>query len=128
MTTLATTLRPSASRFAAIQTPPVAAALIALLGGAALIAYGVDARRAALLLIGGGLGVALYHAAFGFTGGWRAFVADRRGAALRGQMLLFAVATVISLPILDGGTLFPLFFRVIRGLAEGRGADVGEEA
>jgi uncharacterized membrane protein YedE/YeeE len=107
VTTLATTLRSPMSRpFGAIQTPPVAIALLALLGGGALLAYGVDARRAALLLIGGGLGVALYHAAFGFTGGWRAFVTDRRGAALRGQMLLFAIATVISLPILDGGTLF----------------------
>jgi hypothetical protein len=59
-----------------------------------------------LLLVGGGLGVALYHAAFGFTGGWRAFVADRRGAGLRGQMLLLALATLIMLPILDGGSFF----------------------
>jgi hypothetical protein len=107
MTTLATTLRPSAPRpFAALQTPTVAVALLGLAGGALLLAYGVDVRRAALLLIGGGLGVALYHAAFGFTGGWRAFVADRRGAGLRGQMLLLALATLIMLPILDGGSFF----------------------
>lgn len=106
MATLATTLPKPGARLGAIQAAPVAAALIALLGGAALIAYGVDVRRAALLLIGGGLGVALYHAAFGFTGGWRAFVADRRGAGLRGQMLLLALATLISLPLLTQGTLF----------------------
>ena len=107
MTTLATTLRPPTPRpLAAMQAPAVAAAALALLGGALALAYGVDVRRAALLLIGGGLGVALYHAAFGFTGGWRAFVADRRGAALRGQMLLLAIATLIMLPILAGGSFF----------------------
>ncbi|MGE5147985.1 MAG: YeeE/YedE family protein [Candidatus Eiseniibacteriota bacterium] len=107
MTTLANTLRPAARQpFATIQAPAVAAAALALSGGALALYYGVDLRRASLLLIGGGLGVALYHAAFGFTGGWRAFVADRRGAGLRGQMLLFALATLIMLPILAGGSLF----------------------
>jgi uncharacterized membrane protein YedE/YeeE len=75
-------------------------------GGAALLPDRRDGRKPALLLSGGGLGIALYHAAFGFTGGWRAFVADRRGAGLRGQMLLLALATLIMLPILQGGSFF----------------------
>ncbi|HET6518259.1 MAG TPA: hypothetical protein VFG47_00355, partial [Geminicoccaceae bacterium] len=66
------------------------AAALAVAGAlfAALLAAVADQqgwRQAALLLVGGALGLVLYHAAFGFTSAWRAFIADRRGAGLRAQ-------------------------------------------
>jgi hypothetical protein len=81
-----------------------ALALLALLGVGAFRAAG--AEMALLLVIGAGLGVSLYHAAFGFTGSWRAFLTERRGAGLRAQMLMLAVAITAFLPILDQGSLF----------------------
>ncbi|MBE0533719.1 MAG: YeeE/YedE family protein [Rhodospirillales bacterium] len=77
-----------------------------LLAGAVLLAQGVSGQMAALLLIGGALGLVLYHAAFGFTSAWRVFIADRQGAGLRAQMLMLAVATLLFLPVLATGSLF----------------------
>ena len=48
----------------------------------------------------------LYHAAFGFTSSWRVFIADRRGAGLRAQMLMLAVTCAVFFPLLAGGTLW----------------------
>jgi len=81
-------------------------ALALLLGGAAAIAGRYGWHPATLYLLGGALGGVLYHAAFGFASGWRDFLADGRGAGLRAQMVMLAVATVIFLPVLDAGTLF----------------------
>jgi len=52
------------------------------------------------------LGLVLYHAAFGFASSWRRLVAERRGAGLRAQMLMLALATAIFLPALAEGSLF----------------------
>jgi len=81
-------------------------ALALLFGGAAAIASGYGWHPAVLYLLGGALGVVLYHAAFGFASSWRVFLADGRGAGLRAQMVMLAVATAIFLPVLDAGTLF----------------------
>ena len=51
-----------------------------------IISGTVDTRLAALFLIGGLMGAALWHASFGFTGGWRRMVTQRRGRAMRAQM------------------------------------------
>jgi len=48
----------------------------------------------------------LYHAAFGFTSSWRVFIADRRGAGLRAQMLMLAVTCAVFFPLIAGGTLW----------------------
>lgn len=69
--------------------------------GTLRIGLGESASKAAVFLIGGLLGVTLYHAAFGFTGGWRAFVTEGRGAGLRAQMVMLAVATALFLPVLS---------------------------
>src|ERR1700733_11332882 len=76
--------------------------------GAGAIALGdtYNWRQGALLLTGGALGLVLYHALFGFTSAWRVFIADGRGAGLRAQMLMLAVAAVLFFPALDHGTLF----------------------
>ena len=65
---------------------------LALLLGAAAIGQAVSPRQAALYLLGAALGLVLYHAAFGFTSAWRVFIADRRGAGLRAQMVMLALA------------------------------------
>ena len=84
----------------------VGLALALLLGGAAYVAGAATGHHAALFLLGAALGLVLYHAAFGFASGWRAFVAEGRGANLRAQMLMLAVASAIFLPVLDVGSLF----------------------
>lgn len=56
-----------------------------------------------LYLIGGGLGVALYHAAFGFTAGWRNFIVRRRSRGLRAQLLLIGIASVLFIPVIAAG-------------------------
>jgi uncharacterized membrane protein YedE/YeeE len=62
--------------------------------------------QGALFLIGGALGISLYHAAFGFTSAWRVFIAEGRGRGLRVQMVLLALAVILFFPVLSGGTLF----------------------
>ncbi len=81
-------------------------ALVLLLGGAGYVANAATGHQAALYLLGAALGLVLYHAAFGFASGWRAFIAEGRGAHLRAQMLMLALASAIFLPVLDGGSLF----------------------
>jgi hypothetical protein len=82
------------------------AAAAATVGGAALVSLIVNPRQAALYILGAALGLVLYHAAFGFTSAWRVFIADRRGAGLRAQMVMLAVATALFFPVLASGSLF----------------------
>ena len=78
--------------------------------GAALIAYvGVahGGLQAALLALGVGLGVALFHSRFGFTSAWRQLVAVGNGAGLRAHALLLGTtATLFALVIGTGTGLF----------------------
>ena len=80
------------------------ALLVLALGGAWLLET-VSQRQATLYLIGAALGLVLYHAMFGFSSSWRVFLSDRRGAGLRAQMLMLAVATLLFFPVLAEGTL-----------------------
>lgn len=82
----------------------IAAALLAT--GAFALALAFSLRQGVLLLLGGALGLVLHHALFGFASSWRAFVTDGRGAGLRAQFLMIAVAAVLFIPALAGGTLF----------------------
>jgi uncharacterized membrane protein YedE/YeeE len=54
-------------------------------------------------LIAVGLGVALLHAAFGFTGGIRALLVERRGAGFRAQLLLIGTTLLLFAPALAAG-------------------------
>jgi len=83
-----------------------AAALALLAGGAAWLMRAADWRQAALYLVGGALGVTLYHAMFGFTTAWRVFLTERRGAGVRAQMLLLGATSLLLLPALARGSLF----------------------
>ena len=87
------------------QTTVLAAAILAvLLAGYLLTIYGW--RQMALFLVGTTAGVALYHAAFGFTGAWRQMISNRRSAGLRSQMVMLSVALLVFMPLLDAGSLF----------------------
>ena len=89
-----------------IDRGPVLFASLGLAFGAYAIWQLVDLGQAALFLIGGLLGLTLYHASFGFTGGWRRLVAERRGAAMRAQMLMIGVAALAMIPLLALGNPF----------------------
>jgi uncharacterized membrane protein YedE/YeeE len=82
----------------------VAGSVITL--AAAYLHLAVSTRQASLFIVGAAAGIVLYHAAFGFTTAWRVFIADRRGAGIRAQMLLFALTAVVFFPALGRGTLF----------------------
>ena len=82
-----------------------AVAAVILLGGAAALSSTISSRQGALYLLGGALGLSLYHALFGFTSAWRVFIADRRGAGLRAQMIMLAVAVALFFPALSRGVL-----------------------
>ena len=81
-------------------------AFVILLFGAVFLQNSVGSRQVLLLMVGAALGLTLYHAAFGFTSAWRVFINDRRGAGLRAQMVMLAVAAVLFFPALGAGTLF----------------------
>ena len=81
-------------------------AAFALVAGAAALGVIVNPKQAALYVLGAALGLVLYHAAFGFTSAWRVFIADRRGAGLRAQMVMLGVACTLFFPTLAAGSLF----------------------
>jgi hypothetical protein len=91
--------------------PPVNPAVVTfasalLMASALALGNAYSWRQGALFLLGGALGIALYHALFGFTSAWRVFIANARGAGLRAQMLMLAVAMLLFFPAIGAGTLF----------------------
>ncbi|RLL50318.1 YeeE/YedE family protein [Acinetobacter cumulans] len=66
----------------------------------------VGVKQALLFLIGGALGMTLYHASFGFTSSWRVFIKERRGRGLRAQMIMLSLAVLLFFPALGAGELF----------------------
>ncbi|HEX2527402.1 MAG TPA: YeeE/YedE family protein [Geminicoccus sp.] len=73
---------------------------------ASLYAGNVTSVRNGVLVVAGALlGVALYHASFGFTGGWRAFVREGKSASLRAQFLLLAITTCLLVPVIAVGSI-----------------------
>jgi len=71
-----------------------------------LLAVSATLRMALLLAIGAALGIALQHASFGFASAYRRFQLRCETAALHGQLLMLAVATVLFAPVLAEGAFF----------------------
>ncbi len=88
----------------ALGAPLVAISLLVL--GGVFLAAAVGSRQVLLWAVGAALGLTLYHAAFGFTSAWRVFIRDRRGAGLRAQMVMLALAVLLFFPVLGAGSLF----------------------
>lgn len=81
-------------------------ALFLILVGSVATYQIVGLNQALLFLIGGALGMTLYHASFGFTSSWRVFIKERRGRGLRAQMIMLALAVLLFFPALGAGELF----------------------
>jgi uncharacterized membrane protein YedE/YeeE len=92
------------SRTSAPLGPVLVTAFIALF--AVYLSAIVSWRQSALFVVGAAAGVVLYHAAFGFTSSWRVFISDRRGAGLRAQMVMLALACAVFFPLLSAGSIF----------------------
>ncbi len=92
--------------------PPVSRAPLAIAAvvGVALLAWTWTqhgTKPAVLLLLGMGLGAALFHSRFGFTSAWRQLVAVGNGTGLRAHtVLLGATATIFAVLIGSGVGLF----------------------
>src|SRR6185312_15184858 len=106
MSDLSTPIGGTPRRLVNINPKPLAVALALVMLGAIYLAQTVSVKQAALYVLGALLGVTLYHALFGFTSAWRVFIADGRGAGLRAQMLMLAVAVALFFPTLAHGSLF----------------------
>ncbi|WP_251977018.1 YeeE/YedE family protein [Salinicola avicenniae] len=102
MTTLTRTSPPGIGRLS--PKAWVAALLLGL--GSLAVGLTFGGHQGWLMLVGGALGIVLYHASFGFTSAWRVFITERRGRGLRAQMVMLALAVVLFLPALGAGTLF----------------------
>ena len=75
------------------RVPLLATAAIVL--SSLIIGVLFSANIGLLMIVGGLLGMVLYHAAFGFTAAWRVFITERRGRGLRAQMVMLAIAVVL---------------------------------
>ena len=81
------------------------AALSALLAGA--FALGAESwRLGALFVVGGLLGVSLYHAAFGFTAAYRDAIVRREISGVTAQLVMLGAAMVLFAPVLAQGQAF----------------------
>jgi uncharacterized membrane protein YedE/YeeE len=120
MSVSSTSIQPRAGSLPPLGAPGLAALAVLILGTLALgAAYGIT--HGALFLVGGALGISLYHAAFGFTSAWRVFIAEGRGRGLRVQMILLALTVILFFPFLSSGTLFG---NEVRGLVSPAGTGV----
>jgi uncharacterized membrane protein YedE/YeeE len=59
-----------------------------------------------LFVIGIGLGIALYHAAFGFTGACRRAILQRDISGVTAQLVMLAAAMLLFAPVLAAGQVF----------------------
>ncbi|MCL6626129.1 MAG: YeeE/YedE family protein, partial [Alicyclobacillus shizuokensis] len=74
--------------------------------GAVFLAFYDSYAHALLFLVAGVLGMALYHAHFGFTSSFRSLIVAGRGIGIRAQMVMFAIANLVFLPVLLAPSVF----------------------
>ncbi|MFX4220794.1 MAG: YeeE/YedE family protein [Thalassobaculum sp.] len=89
---------------------PAQRPLLALAGIAATALFvqiwSESPTRAWVLLIGIALGIALYHAAFGFTAAYRRAIVDRDLSGIAAQAVMLILAMVLFAPVLAAGEVF----------------------
>jgi uncharacterized membrane protein YedE/YeeE len=81
---------------------PLAVVVATLGAGASAIASLVSLTQALLFLNGSLLGLALYHASFGFTGGWKRFATEGRSRSMRAQFLMIGMTAIVFIPLMSG--------------------------
>lgn len=79
---------------------------LVLAGFTLLNLRGGDWRTQVLFAIGTLLGFTLYHAAFGFSSAYRELLVHRDTTAVRAQLVMLGVATVLFTPVLAAGSVF----------------------
>ncbi len=85
--------------------PVVLMVSLSVLGIALYLQHAIAGLQYLTFIIGLGLGIALMHAAFGFSGSWRVFIRERDGRGIRAQLLLLALTSILFFPVL--GQVFP---------------------
>lgn len=90
------------------QKPVAVAACVILAVGAFALAMpdASDWRQGTLFIIGGLLGMALYHAAFGFTSAYRSLITLGDTTGVRAQLVMLALGTLLFAPVLAAGSAF----------------------
>ena len=86
-----------------VRQPEQGVALLVILGILSLsllLQHEFNLKQTLLFLTGVGLGITLLHAAFGFSGGWRNFIRERRSASIRAQLLLLMLSSLLFFPLL----------------------------
>jgi len=87
------------------QRPYLMVAIIAILA-LEVHFFGANNDLKLLFPIGVGMGLALYHAAFGFTSAYRRAIVDKDLSGVSAQMIMLAVAMILFAPILANGEIF----------------------
>jgi uncharacterized membrane protein YedE/YeeE len=101
----ATTALSAATPLPLSQRAVALAALVALLGGALMLAQ-QGWRHGVLLLIGALLGMSLYHATFGFTAAYRNALLHRDVTGVVAQLVILGLAMLLFAPVLARGEVF----------------------
>ncbi len=84
----------------------VAGGALAILAAVIPLAGTGGAVTPALVVIGGLLGIVLYHAAFGFTAAYRKWFVEGDTVGVRAQLVMLAAATLLFAPVLAAGGIF----------------------
>lgn len=115
--------RPTAPAHRAIQFGPLALFAAPMAAGALWVGA-ADWRLGVLVVIGGFLGLVLYHGSFGFTAAYRRAFMARDMGAVRAHVVMLALAMVLFAPLLAegralgggiNGALAPADGRVVAG-------------
>ncbi|AUT02102.1 YeeE/YedE [Nostoc sp. CENA543] len=83
----------------------VAIAIFFFTAGAVLLSE-FGWRQSVLFLIGGLLGISLYHSSFGFASAYRKLLLNKDARGIYAQLLMLAIATVLFAPVLAAGKVF----------------------
>ncbi|MFJ9407183.1 YeeE/YedE family protein [Streptomyces sp. NPDC101393] len=99
--------RPQAPTAPPVRRLPLAVGLLLAVALTGFVWGSYGTKPGVLLLLGLGLGMALFHSRFGFTSAWRQLVAVGNGTGLRAHALLLGTtATLFALVIGTGTGLF----------------------
>ena len=91
--------------FPSIQRPLLFAA-ITVAAGLFIHLAGLGFKLPALFAVGLGMGVALYHAAFSFTGAYRRLFTGKDISGVTAQLIMLAAAMLLFAPVLVQGQVF----------------------
>jgi uncharacterized membrane protein YedE/YeeE len=91
--------------FLRMQRP--ALAIVAMIAGVLFVyLFTFGTRKPWLFVIGIGMGVTLYHAAFGFTSAYRRAIVQRDISGVTAQLVMLAAAMLLFAPVLAAGQIF----------------------